>query len=244
MKVRKTRQGSVRAQGGTVEEGPAEAIVPYFEGTPLEFCESADVEFHCGEDRLPAHSQVLAGQSHFMAKMFQDLKVSFSKTNKFAIPAETLAGFTSAELERFLVKIYNSSPCPIQSAAEAHQLYRLADLFDCPKLRAACSSYLVQNAGTFLEATTQEQGVLKWLMVAEEFDIAELQKACITFTAKNYGLIQSDARLKLLPSSTLVEVMNQLFTQTPQHTELLLQDFMGTSDEEASSEEEDSSEED
>lgn len=177
MKVRKTRQGSVGSQKTTEQDAPAElaeVVPPYFEGAPPEFCDNADVEFNCGEQRLPAHSQILASQSHFMAKMFQDLKVSFSATDKFVVPEETLAGFTSAQLERFLAKLYNTSPDRIRSAAEAHELYRLADLFDCPKLRAACSVYLVQNAGTFLEATSLEQGVLKWLLVAEEFGIESL----------------------------------------------------------------------
>lgn len=248
MKVRKTRQGSVRAQGRPVEEGPAEAVAPYFEGAPPEFCDNADVEFHCGDRRLPAHSQILASQSHFMAKMFQDLKVSFSATNKFVVPEETLAGFTSTQLERFLAMVYNTSPDPIQSATEAYELYRLADLFDCPKMRGACSIYLVHNVRTFLEASPREHGVLKWLQVAEEFGIAELRKLCITFTAKHYGMIQSDARLKQLASSTLVEVMNQLFVQAQRKTLRLHRTYLlDTSDEESeeySSEDEESSEED
>ncbi|KAK9832432.1 hypothetical protein WJX74_010148 [Apatococcus lobatus] len=218
---RKTRSsGSVKdaARKKQAPDGPAEpkeAGSAYFQNAPPEFCNSADVEFHVGAERLPAHSQILASQSHYLAKMFQDLKINFSSASKFVLPEETLAGFTSAQLEQFLLSIYNGSFQSLRTATQAYDLYRLADLFDCPTMRAACNSYLGKNACRFLQATCMEDGMLKWFLAAEQFGITELRQACITFAAKNYGSIRSDPRLKQLPSSSLVEVMDRLFQRVP-----------------------------
>ena len=194
---------------------PRETTFAHFLGAPVEFCNNADVEFHADTKILPAHSQILASRSHFLAKMFQDLKISFSRSSKFVVPEETLAGFTSAHLEQFLVRVYRADPPPIRSPMEAYELYRLADLFDSPTVRAAGSSYLVANAGSFLQATPAEPGVLKWFLIAEKYGMAELSKACLVFTAKHYGRLLPDARLQLLPSSTLIKLTSLIYLRIP-----------------------------
>ena len=207
--------GVKNRQAANAPAEPAETTFAYFGGAPAEFCNNADVEIHVGTKRLPAHSQILASRSHFMTKMFQDLNISCSRSSKFVVPEETLAGFTSEQLEQFLERIYSASPYPIRTATQAYELYRLADLFDSPTVRTAASSYLEAKAGSFLQATCAEPGVLKWLLIAEEFGLAELRTACIAFTAKYYEVVKGDARLKLLPNSTLLGVISQLIWRNP-----------------------------
>ena len=60
-----------------------------------------------------------------------------------------------------------------------------------------------------------EDGALRWFLFAEEYDIVPLRQACITFVAANYEALKTDQRLKLLPSATLVEVMNSLEIAKP-----------------------------
>ena len=50
-------------------EGLVAPVEGYFRDMPPEFIRSADVELCVSGKRLPAHSQFLASQSRFMAKM-------------------------------------------------------------------------------------------------------------------------------------------------------------------------------
>lgn len=188
----------------------ASSVEGYFQDMPSEFIEIADVELCIGGKRLPAHSQFLASQSRFMAKMFEDLQVFPSKTERFIVPEEILAGFTISDVVRFLSQVYNFGNQPIRSATEAHQLFLLAELFGSEKLKKSCTTFLSCNANTFLQANVMEEGVLKWFLFAEKYDLALLRQTCITFVAANYQSIKADERLKLLPSSALLGVMSLL----------------------------------
>ena len=68
---------------------------------PLEFVKSADVELGIGGNGLPAHSQFLPSQSRFMAKMFEDLDVSFSRSDKFTVSRRSFLVLLSTVLCAF-----------------------------------------------------------------------------------------------------------------------------------------------
>ena len=83
------RQDCAKAQALPVEN--------YFQDMRREFVDIADVELCIGGKRLPAHSQFLASQSRFMARMIEDLQVLLAKPTSSLFLRRPL-GFLSVTL--------------------------------------------------------------------------------------------------------------------------------------------------
>lgn len=194
----------------------------YFKNRSAAFVNSADVLFCIGRKRLPAHSQYLAGECNVWAGRFSDPETQASKSDPlvFTDTEPDLDGIAPASLEAFLGQLYSNCSQRIASATEAHELFLLADRFDCQKLREACFGYLKESAGSFLQASIEDKNsVLKWFLFAEEYSLPDLRKACITFMAKNFDSVETDQRLKQLDAAALLDLVHalQMFRRQERH---------------------------
>lgn len=188
---------------------------PYFKFAPEGFADTADVKLVVGGQSLPAHSQFLASQSRFIHNMLQDLSIcgmGGTEKEQLVIPASMLSDFTVQDVQTFLCQVYNFSNQEPRSVAEAHQLLKLADRFDSVKLLKSCADYLRLRQNVLFQATTKEEGALKWALLAEEHGFDDILREALKFIASNYAILQSDSRLGQLRSTTLLQLAQELQT--------------------------------
>lgn len=185
-------------------------VFPYFESAPHGFAESADTVLEVEDQRLPAHSQFLASQSRFMSNMLKDLGSSLSRAEQIVVPAAMLSSFKVQDVVHFLSHVYNFCNEKPQSAEEAYQVFRLADLFDSPKLMKVCVDYLGAQPNGMLKPTIEESGALKWALLSEQYALQELQDQSIAFIAQNFDVLQYDTRLGQLSRESLLKLGHQL----------------------------------
>ncbi|KAK9833913.1 hypothetical protein WJX74_009780 [Apatococcus lobatus] len=184
----------------------------YFESAPPGFADSADVILEVEDERLPAHSQFLASQSRFMTNILKDLGNSVSRSEQIVVPAAMLTAFKVQDIQSFLCQVYNFNSLPPQSAEEAQQLFRLADLFDSPKLMERCVDYLAAQPEGMFKPTTEETGVLKWAIVSERYALHDLEDQAISYIAQQFKLLHQDARLSQLSARSLLRLAQELQT--------------------------------
>ncbi len=169
----------------------------WFELVTGGFEESADVVLEVEGQSLPAHSQFLASQSHFFQNMLKDLSNDLRPSQKIIVPASMLSSFKLQDVTTFLHQVYNCCSKAPESGAEAHELYRLADCFDAPKLMKNCLDYLMAQieADLLFKGSTEEDGVLKWVLFAKQYGLADLEREAIAFIVNGFADVSSDDRL-------------------------------------------------
>ena len=123
---------------------------PHLGSCPEHFEEFADIVMVVGTQRIPAHSQYLAGHSKLMQNLTRD-SPSFSKDAPLVLDQQ-LQGFEASELQSFLNQVCLSPV--LSSSAEAFALLRLADLFDAAKLMGKAVAYLEETAAGELYASS------------------------------------------------------------------------------------------
>lgn len=116
----------------------------YLKHFPEGFADTYDVILSANGRDFAAHSQFLASQSRFFANMFRDLGHTAlrSSQQKLRIPSEALEHFSPEDIQAFLHQVYAFGDVPLNSAHEAYHLFKLADLFDAPRLRSKCHSFM------------------------------------------------------------------------------------------------------
>ena len=193
------------------------ASLPYFAFAPDGFADTADVILEVESQRLPAHSQFLASQSKFMHNILQDLgrsRKTFTDEEQLVIPASMLSDFTAQDVEAFLCQVYDFSHNQPRTVAQAHQLFRLADRFDSTKLLKRCVDFLCSQHDALFKPTTQEDGALKWALLAEQYGLDEILERVLKYIACNFCILQSDPRLGQLRAATLLQLAQQLHVMT------------------------------
>lgn len=177
---------------------------PHLASCPEKFEDFADIVLIVGDQRLPAHSQYLAGHSKLMQNLLRDSH-SFSQDTPLVLDKQ-LEGFTASELQSFLNQVYLSAV--ISSSTDAYALLRLADLFDAAKLMSKAVAYLEETAAGDLFASSD--ATLKWLLLAEQLNLESLMKRCADLAAIQYTQIRQDRRFSQLGQAALRAVMDNL----------------------------------
>lgn len=177
---------------------------PHLASCPEHFEDFADIAIVVGNQRIPAHSQYLAGCSKLMQNLLRDSH-SFSKDTPLVLDKQ-LEAFTASELQSFLNQIYLSPV--ITSSAEAYTLLRLADLFDAAKLMGKAVAYLEETAAGDLFASSD--ATLKWLLLAEQLNLESFMKRCANLAAIQYTQIRQDKRFSQLGQAALRAVSDNL----------------------------------
>ena len=177
---------------------------PHLASCPDNFEDFADVVMVVGNQRIPAHSQYLAGYSKLMQNLLRDSH-SFSKDAPLVLD-EQLEGFAASELQSFLNHIYLSPV--ISSSTEAYALLRLADLFDAAKLMGKAVAYLEETAAGDLYASGE--ATLKWLLLAEQHNLELFMKRCANLAAIQYAQVRQDQRFSQLGQAALRAIMDSL----------------------------------
>lgn len=181
---------------------------PHLGSCPEHFEDFADIFMVVGSQRVPAHSQYLAGHSKLMQNLMRD-SPPFSKDTPLVLDQQ-LQGFTASELQSFLNQIYLSPV--ISSSADAYALLRLADLFDAAKLMGKAVAYLEETAAEDLFASGD--ATLKWLLLAERLNLESFMKHCAKVAAIQYRQIRQDQRFSQLGQAALTAVMDSLHMLT------------------------------
>ena len=188
---------------------------PHLGSCPENFEDFADVVMVVGSQRIPAHSQYLAGHSKLMQNLMRD-SPPFSKGAPLVLDKQ-LQGFTASELQSFLNHIYLSPV--ISSSAEAYALLRLADLFDAAKLMGKAVAYLEETAAGDLYASGDV--TLKWLLLAERLNLESFMKRSANLAAIQYTQIRQDQRFSQLGQAALKAIMDNLHMLADVHPAVL-----------------------
>ena len=175
---------------------------------PGNFEEFADVVFVVGNERLPAHSQYLASYSKLMQALMRD-SPTFSKDNPLILDQQ-LQAFAREDIQTFLDHVYLSRD--VRSPAEAHALLRLADLFDAAKLLGKAVEYL--EAASPEDMFVDKEAILRWLLLAEHFDLLSFMRKCANHAAIHYQEVCKDPKFHQLGTSALKAVMRALHLLT------------------------------
>lgn len=77
---------------------------PHLHSCPENFEDFADIIMVVGSQRIPAHSQYLAGHSKLMQSLMRD-SLPFS-TAKPLVLDQQLQGFAASDLQSFLIQVY------------------------------------------------------------------------------------------------------------------------------------------
>lgn len=177
---------------------------PHLASCPEHFEDFADIVMVVGNQRIPAHSQYLAGYSKLMQNLLRDSH-SFSKDTPLVLDKQ-LEAFTASELQSFLNQIYLSPV--ISSSTEAYALLKLADLFDAAKLLGKAVAYLEETAAGDLFASSD--ATLQWLLLAERLNLESFMKRCANIAAIQYRQIRQDQRFSQLGQAALRAIMDNL----------------------------------
>ncbi len=180
---------------------------PWFELASAGFQESADVSLEVEGQLLPAHSQFLAYQSRFFENMLKDLGDELRPAETIKVPASMLSSFTRQDVEAFLCQVYNCCSRAPESVEQAHEMYRLADCFDAPKLMKTCVDYLMAQSDGLFKDSSEEDGVLKWVLLAQQYGLADLQRRAVAFIVNSSCNLPSDARLPELSPAVLLQLV-------------------------------------
>lgn len=175
---------------------------------PGNFEEFADVVFVVGNERLPAHSQYLASYSKLMQALMRD-SPTFSKDNPLILDQQ-LQAFAQEDIQTFLDHVYLNHD--VRSPAEAHALLRLADLFDAAKLLGKAVEYL--EAASPEDMFVDKEAILRWLLLAERFDLLSFMRKCANHAAIHYQEVCKDPKFHQLGTSALKAVMRALHLLT------------------------------
>ena len=179
---------------------------PHLKECPENFEDFSDIIMVVGGQRIPAHSQYLAGHSKLMQNLMRD-SLPFSKVKPLILDQQ-LQGFAACDLQSFLNQVYLSPV--ITSATEAHALLRLADFFEAAKLMAKAVAYLEEAATDDLSAS--DDAVLTWLLLAERFNLKSVMKRSSNLAAIQYAKVCQDARFSQLGVAALKAVVANLHT--------------------------------
>lgn len=171
---------------------------------PEGFEDFADVVFIVGNERLPAHSQYLASYSKLMQALMRD-SPTFSKNNPLVLEQQ-LRAFAREDIQTFLDHVYLIRG--VSSSAEAYALLRLADLFDAAKLMGKAMEYL--EAASPEDMFVDKEAILRWLLLAERFDLASFMRKCANHAAIHYQEVCKDPQFHQLGTSALKAVMRAL----------------------------------
>ncbi|KAL3155928.1 hypothetical protein ABBQ32_012926 [Trebouxia sp. C0010 RCD-2024] len=177
---------------------------PHLHSCPENFEEFADIIMVVGSQRIPAHSQYLAGHSKLMQNLMRD-SLPFSKVKPLVLDQQ-LQGFAASDLQSFLNQVYLSPV--ISSVAEAHALLRLADFFEAAKLMGKAVAYLEESAADDLYAS--DGAILTWLLLAERFNLKSLMRRSANLAAIQYTQTRKDPRFSQLGVAALKAVMDNL----------------------------------
>ena len=175
---------------------------------PGNFEEFADVVFVVGNERLPAHSQYLASYSKLMQALMRD-SPTFSKDNPLILDQQ-LQAFAREDIQTFLDHVYLNRD--VRSPAEAQALLRLADLFDAAKLLGKAVEYL--EAASPEDMFVDKEAILRWLLLAERFDLLSFMRRCASHAAIHYQEVCKDPKFHQLGTSALKAVMRALHLLT------------------------------
>jgi speckle-type POZ protein len=163
----------------------------------------ADVTLVCGEERLAAHSIVLALRSPVFAAQLE---------GPLAAPADAVPvppEITQHTLRRLLHFLYTDELEPA-SPEEATHLLNAADIYAVPRLQAICEHALCAALSVDNAATT--------LTLADQHSAAALKAAALRFVAANAAAVMETdgwAHLVSARPPLVVEVMRTMATGAP-----------------------------
>ena len=157
---------------------------------------------------MPAHSQFLAAASKMMQSLMCDCHM-FSREQPLVLD-EQLRGFSEADLQIFLNHVYLNTE--VDSTAAADALLKVADLFDATKLMEKATTYLEEVPGSNMFANSSE--VLRWLLLAERFNLALFLKKCANHAALQCKDVCSDARFHQLSPAALHAILQRVHLLT------------------------------
>lgn len=181
---------------------------PHLASCSDSFEDFEDVLFVVGGQRLPAHSQYLASHSKLMQTLLRDSQ-AFSRDQPLVLDQQ-LQGFSPEDLQTFINHVYLSSL--IKSSAEALALLRVADLFDASKLMGVAVSYLETASGDDMFSTNE--GIVRWLLLAERFDMPAFLKKCANHAAIHYQDVSADPSFNQLGVAALKAVLKSVHMLT------------------------------
>ena len=194
----------------------------YLVSCPDNFEDFADVVFVIGNERMPAHSQYLAGQSKLMQNLMREAS-AFSKDRPLVLDHQ-LQSFAIEDLRTFLNHVYVSSA--IGSASEAYALIKVADMFDATKLMTKAITYLEKESDDLL---VSKESIVRWLLLAERFALASFMTKCANQAALMYSEVKTDAQFNELGPSALKAVMEGLHLLMDVHPGIRLSSHHGGS---------------
>ena len=160
---------------------------------------------------MPAHSHFLAAASKLMQSLVCDSH-TFSREQPLVLD-EQLRGFFEADLQTFLNHIYLNPE--VDSPAAADALLKVADLFDATKLMEKAITYLEEVPGGNMFATTDD--ILRWLLLAERFDLTSFLKKCANHAAMQYKDVCNDPRFHQLSPAALHAILHGVHLLTELH---------------------------
>lgn len=184
---------------------------PHLSSCPDNFEDFADVLFVVGNEQLPAHSQYWAGHSKLMQHMMREA-TAFSQ-NQPPVLDRQLQNFTRGELQTFLDHVYLSPA--VGSIADAQALVKVADMFDAAKLMCKAVSYLEKASPD--ELFGSKDSIVRWLLVAEKYNLASLLTKCARQAALRYTEVRSATRFSELDRTALKIIMDSLHLLTTVH---------------------------
>ena len=134
---------------------------------------------------------------------------TFSKDNPLIL-GQQLQAFAREDIQTFLDHVYLNRD--VRSPAEAHALLRLADLFDAAKLLGKAVEYL--EAASPEDMFVDKEAILRWLLLAERFDLLSFMRKCANHAAIHYQEVCKDPKFHQLGTSALKAVMRALHLLT------------------------------
>ncbi|KAL3131261.1 hypothetical protein ABBQ38_000558 [Trebouxia sp. C0009 RCD-2024] len=172
----------------------------------------ADVKLVVGKDSYSAHSQILAYRSDLILRLLEGCpNVSPEKP---LVISEALSEHDPIGIETLLKHVYQQQA--ISSHKEAEQLLSIANYFQAPYLARKAVFYM-ENTENLLQATCDQDGALRWLLLAEKFELTNFKQQCVNFITKHFAVLQSDSRMEELRSVTCVAVMRALQAKSRKH---------------------------
>lgn len=133
----------------------------------------ADVTLKTADTTFPAHSQILALHSKFVAELLAETHVDTPRQSLIIDTA--LQRHRSDTVRAWLTAIYNGKELCFESMKAAWEMCMLVDQFDCPSFLLQCKGYAQRYFET-PQAETSE--AVRWIDLADRLDFTEVKDLC------------------------------------------------------------------
>ena len=177
----------------------------------------SDVILKTQDVTFPAHSQILALHSAFIAELL-------SHTGNFCVQEpvviqSALQPHGPETVRAWLLGIYGNGTLQLDSAQMAWQLCLLVDQFDCAHMLQQCEAFASKSMEAAGPATTEE--ALRWIDLADRLNFKDLKAMCAKRIASDFDRVQRHPQFCKLPANALQLIMTELSVLLKSQQELI-----------------------